>query len=181
MISGFFVTVFYLKNMITFRKAMPEDAPEIWRILQQAILKRKEEGSDQWQDGYPNPETVRSDIEKEYGYVLETDGDMAVYSAVILNNEPAYEDIEGAWLSEGDFIVVHRIAAAAKYAGRGFTTELLRRVEVLAKDQNIYSIRADTNFDNPAMLAVFRKMGYTHCGEVQIRGAARLAFEKLLK
>ncbi len=167
--------------MITFRKATTEDAPEIWRILQQAILKRKQEGSDQWQDGYPNPETVQSDINNNYGYVLEKDGDMVVYSAVILNNEPAYEAIDGEWLSDGDFIVLHRIAAAAKYAGRGYTTELMKRVEQHAKDQHIYSIRADTNFDNPAMLAVFRKMGYTHCGQVQIRGSARLAFEKLLK
>ena len=53
-----------------FRKAFPSDASRIWEILQQAILKRKEEGSNQWQDGYPNSEVIKKDISKEIGYVL---------------------------------------------------------------------------------------------------------------
>jgi hypothetical protein len=38
-----------------FRKATPPEIPQIWDILQQAIIRRKNDGSNQWQDGYPNP------------------------------------------------------------------------------------------------------------------------------
>jgi hypothetical protein len=31
---------------------------QIWIILQQAIARRKADGSNQWQDGYPNPEVI---------------------------------------------------------------------------------------------------------------------------
>ena len=43
---------------LSLRKANYEDTTRIWEILQQAIEKRKEEGSDQWQDGYPNMDVM---------------------------------------------------------------------------------------------------------------------------
>ncbi|HAI81103.1 MAG TPA: GNAT family N-acetyltransferase, partial [Chryseobacterium sp.] len=42
-----------MNSEINFRKATPEDAGQIWQILQQAIRRRKNDGSRQWQDGYP--------------------------------------------------------------------------------------------------------------------------------
>ena len=47
-----------------------KDIPQIWEILQQAIVRRKADNSNQWQDGYPNPEVIKSDIEKKAGFVL---------------------------------------------------------------------------------------------------------------
>ena len=56
-----------------FRKADATDISEIWAILQQAIIRRKNDGSNQWQDGYPNPDVVKNDIEKGYGENLLVD------------------------------------------------------------------------------------------------------------
>src|SRR5690606_31318122 len=93
-----------------FRKAGLSDAPAIWQILQQGIVRRKAEGSDQWQDGYPNPDIVKKDIEQGAGYVLTAGDQIAGYAAIRLNDEPAYAAIKGRWLSDGDFVVVHRVA-----------------------------------------------------------------------
>ena len=88
-----------------FRKAEISEIAQIWDILQLAILRRKEEGSEQWQDGYPNPEVVKKDIEKEAGFVL-TDGETIVgYSSILINDEPEYAKIEGEWLTNDDFVV----------------------------------------------------------------------------
>jgi len=101
-----------------FRKATISEIPQIWDILQLAIQRRKEEGSDQWQDGYPNPDVVQKDIEKEEGFVL-TDGETIVgYSAVLINDEPEYAKIEGKWLTNDDFVVCHRVAISEKYFGK---------------------------------------------------------------
>lgn len=54
----------------TFRKAALEDADDIWEILRRAIARRKEDGSNQWQDGYPNPEVVQKDISNGHGFVM---------------------------------------------------------------------------------------------------------------
>ena len=121
---------------IKFRKATQDDADKIWKILQQAIERRRLDNSQQWQNGYPNPETVHSDIEKQIGYVLVENDNVVAYSAVILNDEPAYEKIEGKWLSDGDFNVVHRLAVSDEVAGKGYASEIFRRIEDLSPKRN---------------------------------------------
>ncbi|MDQ4141497.1 MAG: GNAT family N-acetyltransferase [Bacteroidota bacterium] len=163
-----------------FRKAIPSEIPQIWDILQQAIKRRKEDGSNQWQDGYPNPEVIKKDINKEAGFVL-TEGETIIgYSAVMVNDEPEYQKIKGKWLTNDDFVVVHRVAISDKYLGKGLAKKILSFIEEFALRKNIYSIKADTNFDNIAMLKIFEKLGYSYCGEVYFRGSPRKAYEKVL-
>lgn len=163
-------------------KAVSEQIPRIWEILQQAIRRRKEEGSRQWQDGYPNEEVVRKDIEKGVGYVLVDENDtIAGYIAILVSDEPAYDGIEGKWLSNGDFLVVHRVAISDAGLGKGLAQKLLQLTEETAIQKGIFSVKLDTNFDNAPMLYILDKMGYTYCGEVFFRGAARMAFEKVLR
>ncbi|SHM80362.1 L-amino acid N-acyltransferase YncA [Chitinophaga jiangningensis] len=164
----------------TFRQATRNDIPVIWTILQQAILRRKADGSEQWQDGYPNQAVVQQDIANGYGYVL-TEGDTILgYTAVMINNEPAYADIQGKWLTDGDFVVYHRVAIDEGQLGKGLAQAMLKEIEGWALRHNVHSVRADTNFDNPGMLKIFEKLGYSYCGEVFFRGSARKAFEKVL-
>lgn len=164
----------------TFRKAEIADLKLIWDILEQAILRRKADGSKQWQDGYPNPDVIQKDIERGAGFVL-TDRDMVIgYVSIVVNDEPAYAKIEGEWLSNGDFVVAHRIAIAENYIGKGLAKRILGSVEDFAIGKQISSVKVDTNFDNIAMIRTFEKQGYVYCGEVFFRGSARRAYEKVL-
>lgn len=163
-----------------FRKAVPAEADAIWEILQGAIARRKADGSEQWQDGYPNPEVIAKDMAKDAGYVL-TDGEEVVgYAAVMVNDEPAYDDLEGEWLTNGDYIVVHRVAISEKQLGKGLAKIIFGHLERLALSKGIPSIKVDTNFDNGPMLHILERMGYTLCGTVYFRNSPRKAFEKVL-
>ena len=164
-----------------FRKATVEDIPTIWKILQGAIARRKADGSNQWQDGYPNPAVIEKDIEKGGGYVLKNSNTIIGYCSVLVNDEPAYADIKGKWLTNGDFVVFHRIAIAEAYLGQGFAKMILGYIEKLASTKGIKSIKADTNHDNDGMLKIFDQFGYIYRGEVIFRGSARKAFEKVLE
>jgi GNAT superfamily N-acetyltransferase len=163
-----------------FRKANSSEISQIWDILQKAIIRRKEDGSDQWQDGYPNPEVIQQDIEKGAGFVLTEEETIIGYSAVLVNDEPAYAEIEGKWLSNGDFVVLHRVAISDQHVGKGLAKRILAFIEEFALSNNIYSVKADTNYDNPAMMKTFENSGYTYCGEVYFRGSPRKAYEKVL-
>lgn len=163
-----------------FRKATKNDHNRIWEILQSAILRRKADGSDQWQDGYPNPTVVENDLEKGCGYVLTDDDTIVGYCTLLINDEPAYADIKGKWITNGDFVVFHRVAISENHTGKGLAQKMLRYIEQFAMENNITSVKADTNFDNIAMLKTFEKMGYRYCGEVYFRGSARKAYEKVL-
>lgn len=165
----------------TFRTASPVDLEEIWTIIQQAIRRRKADGSNQWQDGYPNPAVIEQDIDQRSGFVLCDDGKIIGYCAVLVNDEPEYANIQGNWITNGDFVVVHRVAISEQYIGQGLAKEIMKHVEDYAIDNSIFSIKADTNFDNMAMMKTFEKLGYVYCGEVFFRGSPRRAYEKVLQ
>ena len=161
-----------------FRKANLKDISQIWTIIQQAIVRRKNDGSQQWQDGYPNESVIQEDIEKGVGYVLTDDETIAGYTAILINDEPAYENLEGEWLTNSDFVVVHRLAVSDGHIGKGLAQKMMLSSEHIALEQNIFSVKVDTNFDNIPMQKIFEKLGYTYCGEVMLRGGIRKAFEK---
>lgn len=162
------------------RKAQQSELPLIWEIIQYAIEQRRLDGSRQWQDGYPNEQSIQEDLNKGNAYVLTEEGHLLAYAAIIFDIEPAYEQIEGKWLSNEDYIVVHRVAAAPLAKGKSIATKLFGMIEDICLDKEVYSIKVDTNFDNMPMLKILDKLGYTYCGEVHFRGSARKAFEKRL-
>lgn len=165
---------------LLLRKANLSEVPQIWEIIQDAIEQRRLEGSKQWQDGYPNELSIENDINNGYGYVLTENESILCYAAIIFDIEPAYEEIEGKWLTDGDYAVVHRVAVSKLAKGKGIATKLFESIEGLCVSQNIYSIKVDTNFDNVPMLKILDRLKYTYCGEVYFRGAARKAYEKKL-
>lgn len=164
----------------TFQKAQTADAASIWEIIAASILRRKQEGSEQWQDGYPNPAQIENDITNGFGFVLKIGNEIVAYAALIPNDEPAYKNIEGEWCTKGDFLVIHRIAVAASYLGKGLAKIMMQEAEHYAQSLGLGSIRVDTNFDNAAMLGILRKSDFVYCGKVSMRGKERLAFEKVM-
>lgn len=163
-----------------FRKASVTDIPQIWKIIQQAIVRRMKDGSQQWQDGYPNEEVIERDVAKSFGYVLTANSLVVGYAAVLFNDEPEYERLRGTWLTNGDYVVVHRIALLDEYLGKGLAQKMFLFIEDLAIVNTIFSIKVDTNFDNIPMLKILENLNYVYCGEVSFRGSHRRAYEKIL-
>ncbi len=166
---------------MNIRKAVSSEIPAIWKIIQQAIERRKQDGSQQWQDGYPNEQSIHTDLANGSAYVLVENDQILAYAAIIFDIEPAYTDIEGKWLTDEDYVVVHRVATSNEAIGKGIATHVFKLIEDLAIDSEVYSIKVDTNFDNLPMLKILDKLGYTYCGEVFFRGSERKAFEKVLR
>ncbi|WP_343585322.1 GNAT family N-acetyltransferase [Flavobacterium sp.] len=167
-------------EQLVLRKAVLSEVPAIWKILQDAIEQRRLDGSTQWQDGYPNELSIKNDIENGNGYVLTENESILCYAVIMFDKDPAYNNIEGKWLTDGDYTVVHRVAVSKLAKGKGIATKLFEKIESLSVENDIYSIKVDTNFDNVPMLKILDKLKYTYCGEVYLRGSARKAFEKRL-
>lgn len=166
---------------IQFRKAKIEEIESIWKIFIKAIEKRRLEGSKQWQDGYPNIDIIREDIQHDNGYIAFLDSSEIVgYIAIINDIEPAYEEIVGDWDETTNYAVIHRLAVEPDLPIKGTGTSLMKFAEKVSVENKIFSLKADTNFDNTAMLAVFDKLGYLYRGKVYFRGGERLAYEKKL-
>lgn len=165
---------------LRLRQATLNDLDRIWEILQQAIEKRKEEGSEQWQNGYPNLDVVKKDISNDFGYVIDNKENLIIgYVAIINEIESAYTEIEGKWLNNDIYLVVHRLAVVQNVKIKGLGSWTMAEIEKVAKSKNIQNIKVDTNFDNIPMLRIFEKLGYHYCGEVYFDESPRKAFQKI--
>ncbi|HEY8422547.1 MAG TPA: GNAT family N-acetyltransferase [Thermoclostridium sp.] len=164
-----------------FRRAVSADLNEILEIIRQAQDYFKNKGIDQWQNNYPNEEVINNDIESKKGYVL-VDGDIIVGTvSVSFDGEKTYDYIEGEWLSNGDYAVVHRIAVRMDYKGKGLASVILKNIEHMCLKEGIHSIKVDTHEDNRSMQRLLQKNRFTYCGVIYLQdGSKRLAYEKLL-
>lgn len=162
------------------RLATPNDIESLLEIVGDAQQSLKNRGIDQWQNGYPNRESILSDISKGIGFVVLRQDEIAAYAAIIINGEPEYQHLDGKWLSEKDYVVIHRICVRKTYTRQGLATHLMHKAEETALSQNIHSFKIDTHKDNHYMIGLLEKEGFTYCGEIHYPHGERIAFEKLL-
>jgi GNAT superfamily N-acetyltransferase len=166
--------------MYTFRKAKQTDSERIWQIIIQAKEQMRKLNSRQWQDGYPAIENITGDIENGYGYVLCRKSGVIAYAAVVFDGESAYTDIQGKWLTDLPYVVVHRLAVADEMKHQGIATMFMQKVEELSRQKGIQSFRVDTNFDNHYMQKILYSLNFTYCGEIFYDQNQRRAYEKAI-
>ena len=95
-----------------FRKARHEELQELMEIYNRAVSYMKETGNpNQWNDGYPGEAQIISDIDNGYCHVALEDGNIEAVFALIPGDDPTYAVIEGQWLNEDPYAVVHRLAS----------------------------------------------------------------------
>lgn len=165
-----------------FRKAEYRDFNEIMAIIKEAQVHLRESGIDQWQNNYPNEEIVQEDIARGNNYILVEDG--KVIGTVVLSfaEEENYKKIyDGQWLCGLAYAVIHRIAVARDFMGKGYGSILLKEAEKLCIERGFKSLRADTYEDNKVMQRLLENHGFQYCGIIYLEdGAKRIAYEKLI-
>jgi RimJ/RimL family protein N-acetyltransferase len=165
-----------------FRKAVKTDVDNIINIIKQAQTYFKEQGINQWQNNYPNVETINNDIDNEHSYVLLKDNNIVATSAVSFDGEKTYDSIyEGEWISNNEYAVIHRIAVDNTYKGLGLSSEIIKNVEQLCLSKGVHSIKVDTHEENISMQKLLEKNEFKYCGIIHLEDRSkRMAFEKTL-
>lgn len=166
-----------------FRQAKISDLDQIVEIIELSKKYLKETKVDQWQDGYPAKEDLRRDIESGNSYVLTNKDEIVATTVISLDGESTYNSIfNGEWITNEDYIVMHRVAVHDKYKGKGIFKELIKEAEILALNKGISSIKIDTHRDNISMQRAVVKNDFQKCGIIYLEdGSERIAFEKVLK
>lgn len=115
-------------------------------------------------------------------YVADIDGKVVGMAVLVFDGDEDYKNIDGKWLVNGKYGVIHRIAVNPDYKSQNVAKNLLDFFENKLKELNYDSIRVDTHKDNKSMLRFIEKNGFQKCGIVYIRKTdERIAFEKPLK
>ena len=149
-------------------------------IIRQGQMHLKNQGIDQWQNGYPNRERLEQDVQENIGFLVMNDSDILGYLCIVLSGEPAYDKIDGKWLTEDAYGVIHRIAFSDAARGQGLADTVFLLAADFCREKNIPSLRIDTHADNHKMQHVLAKNGFTFCGIVEYTSGLRRAYEKQL-
>ena len=171
------------KERLRIRPAVQDDVQYIMPVFAQARAAIAALGIDQWQDGYPTRAHIEKDIEKGYAYVLGSGKAVQGYFAMITEPEPTYACIfDGAWITDGAYITVHRVAMSDELRGKGGAADAMRYVISRALRAGVPSVRIDTHHGNVRMRKFLEKQGFCACGTICLEsGASRIAYERDLR
>lgn len=174
--------------MYNLRHSVQEDLPAIMEIISEAQSYFSRQGIRQWQNGYPNPEVISNDMRRGNSYVLveenpETDRPGKILATVMISfdGEPTYAQIDGEWITDGPYAVIHRLAVRPELKGRNIAGWIIGQAEQMCARRKYPSIRIDTHEENHSMQQVAAKNGFQYCGIIIVAdGSPRLAYEKTL-
>lgn len=154
--------------------ATETDLPRILEIYDIAKAYMRANGNpNQWNGAYPDPETLRTDIEKQRLYVYKKAGSIHGVFMLLLEEEPTYAYIEdGSWREETPYGTIHRLA------GDGEVRGLFAKCVAFCESKVKY-LRADTHFDNHTMQHLLEKNGFERRGIIYLKnGDPRIAYQK---
>ena len=168
--------------MLALRYTKLEDIERVMEIIKQAQQYFKEKGINQWQNGYPNAKVIENDIKNGHSFVLIKNNEIVGTIAISFEGEATYNKIfEGAWKSNDNYAVIHRIAVDQELKGFGLSSEMIKQTELMCNKKSVRSIKVDTHEDNQAMQRSLIKNGFDYCGVIYLAdGSKRVAFEKCL-
>ena len=126
---------------------------------------------------WPPEELIRADIREGHSYVCLNDEGKVIGTFFFIHGEdiePTYRQIsEGAWLEDGPYGVVHRIAGDGSEKGIGAFC-------INWAFEQCGHLRIDTHGDNTVMQRLLHKLGFIQCGTIYVEEDhyPRLAYEK---
>ena len=163
------------------RKATVQDIPDILSLFEQAREYFRENGIDQWQDGYPDEEALRSDLKIGCGWTFYQEDTLCAYAAIIDAEDENYRKmLSGQWITDTPYFVIHRIAVSNQCKGQGMAGWIFDFAARMYPHRD--SVRIDTHKDNLSMRHCLKKNGFEYCGVIRLQrdGALRVAYEKKL-
>lgn len=164
-----------MEHDFSIRRSAADDIDRIMEVYESAKRYMRSKGNfDQWSGGYPDRETILTDIAHWSHYIAEDEeGEILMVFTFILGEDPTYKVIEnGQWLNDKPYGTIHRIASSGRRSG------MMKACVDYCKEM-IDNIRIDTHADNSPMQNALHRLEFSFCGLIYTSdGSPRLAFQK---
>ncbi len=147
------------------------DLPQIEAIYASARAFMRLRGNpNQWKEDRPlSEEVVRDILAGHHHVILDGDEIVACFSA-LPSPDPTYFDIEGEWLNDNPYYVIHKIAKGRNVPG------ILETAVAFCLDK-VDDVRIDTHFQNQPMQKALATLGFLYCGVITLsNGEPRNAY-----
>lgn len=142
------------------RRTREKDIDRVMNIYEIARKFMAENGNPtQWGNSFPELELIENDVKKDGYVIIEDNQVVGVFVLKENHHELAYDDIDGKWLNDKPYAVIHRCASDGIHKGVGkFLLDWC-----FNKCDNI---RIDTHENNIPMQNLLAKNGYKYCGKI---------------
>ena len=156
------------------KRTKPEDIPAVMQIYADARAFMRENGNPtQWKDGTPPQKLIERDIRENKSYICADNNEILAVFYFSAEREPAYDIIDGAWLDDKSYGVIHRIAKSQS-APKGVGAFCIN----WCFEQHA-NIKIDTHENNAPMRKLLANLNFIYCGVVTYPdGGERIAFQK---
>jgi len=164
------------------RKAKISDLGNIMIMYKSCVKGMISNGIDQWDDTYPDIDTINQDLEKQNYYVVEEKGEIIGGINIDQNQDKTYLDID--WEDKSDsFLVVHRLGVKQDFWNKKIGKNLMLFTEKIVEEKGLKSIRLDTYSGNPKAMEFYRRLGYRELGSINLKPNKNeyYCFEKIIK
>lgn len=157
---------------IRIRQATINDIDRLMPLYAAAKAYMNRSGNpNQWIDGYPSRALIAGDIEKGHTHIIESDGIPEAVFSYIPGEDPTYAQIDGHWLDDAPYAVVHRLASAGRLKGVG-------KICLDWSLSQCPNLRVDTHADNLTMQHILESYGFVRCGIIHTHnGTPRIAYQ----
>ena len=156
------------------RKTTMNDLRQVEVIYNKArIFMRQSGNKTQWAHHWPPEKVIIADIESGDSYVCVDEKEQVLAVFIYKKGiDPTYLKIDGEWLNDNEYGVIHRFASARKIRGAAsFCLDWAL--------QQCPDLRIDTHEDNVPMRSLLTSRGFTYCGVIYLaNGDPRVAYQK---
>lgn len=163
---------------LDFHLAEPGELKEIFALFCAAIAEMEKDGIPQWDEVYPDEQTLRLDIERKQLYAATQKGHIA--AVFVLNDEFDPQYANGVWEVADRYLILHRLCVHPTFQHGGMGKKTVQAAEQQAKQLGAKAIRLDAFKQNPYALRLYEKMGYRIAGDALFRKGPFYLMEKKL-
>ena len=145
--------------MTNIRYAKYSDLNSIMKIVRLCANHMISNNIFQWNNLYPNKETILRDIEHKEMLVYETKNEIIGCIVVSEKKDQEYQSVR--WLKNNDScIYIHRLAVNPAHQNLGIGNKLMEYAENYARKKQLNSVRLDTFSKNLKNQKFYEKRGY---------------------
>ena len=151
------------------------DIDVIFDIYNECVKKLDDRGIYQWDNIYPDYNTIKNDIELGQMYIIRNFCD--ILACGVINDDT--EGYENGRFSEESFKVIHRLCVKTNVQGSGLGVRMLEELEKIIFDMGVKSICLDVFPQNMAAINLYAHRGYKEVGSAFYRKGRFILMEKI--
>ena len=156
-----------------FRKAQKNEAEAVLDLYKSVISMP----FCTWDESYPGEEEIKEDLSEGTLYVLEEDQKLIGAISIVPKNELNHLD---CWTIKENVREFARVVIRPDHQEKGLSVHLVEEIIKELKKQNTEAIHIAVAKENIPAQRLYKKMGFTFCGEAELYSHSFFLCEKAM-